>query len=257
MLVTFGYSPGVPRRIAAIVVILALGVAASGQAATGGGVRLVTPAGKPAAKRYRDWVAASLVPTAPGRVTLRLTGCPALPKAAGCVYSRHPRVVYLRRGVHDGQGVLLHELGHVFDLLVLSNRDRGRFRHIMGAPASRRWWSGRTPLAEWFAEGYSWCARYARIASLERYAIYHYRPTARQHREVCALIRDAGSDHTPPQPPPSPPVVSGDPTPPPPPPPAAGTVPGAPAPTPTPTPTPTPVPTVIPLPPLPIPTPRT
>ena len=63
MLVALGYSPGVPRRIAAIVVIFALGVVGSGQAATGAGVQLVTPAGKPAAKRYRDWVAASLVPT--------------------------------------------------------------------------------------------------------------------------------------------------------------------------------------------------
>ena len=55
--------------------------------------------------------------------------------------------------------MLLHELGHVYDLTVLSNRDRGRFRRIMRMPHSA-WWKGKRPLAEWFAEAYSWCARY-------------------------------------------------------------------------------------------------
>jgi hypothetical protein len=40
------------------------------------------------------------------------------------VYASRPREVYLRRDVRDPHAVLLHELGHVYDLTVLSDRDR-------------------------------------------------------------------------------------------------------------------------------------
>ena len=40
-----------------------------------------------------------------------------------------------------------------------------------------KWWRGAEPLAEQFAEAYSWCARYARIVSIARYSSYDYRPT--------------------------------------------------------------------------------
>ena len=81
--------------------------------------------------------------------------------------------------------MLLHELGHLFDLRVMNNRDR--FRRIMRA-ARRKWWAGRIPLAEQFAEAYSFCARYRRIVSIGRYASYHYSPSRGQHRSVCSLI---------------------------------------------------------------------
>ena len=77
--------------------------------------------------------------------------------------------------------MLLHELGHVYDLKVMNNRDRGRFRRIMHRSATRKWWVGELPLAELFAEAYSWCARYTRIVSITRYSSYRYRPTAQQH----------------------------------------------------------------------------
>jgi hypothetical protein len=86
--------------------------------------------------------------------------------------------------------VPLHELGHVFDLSVLDDRDRARFGTIMHRPGWE-WWTGRTPLAEWFAEGYSWCARYARMASVGRHTLYRYRPTKTEYTRVCALIRSA------------------------------------------------------------------
>ena len=95
--------------------------------------------------------------------------------AAGCVYTRRPRTVYLRPGLRDPRGVLLHELGHVYDLKVMNNRDRGVFRRIMRR-GSAKWWRGAEPLAEQFAEAYSWCARYARIVSIARYSSYDYRP---------------------------------------------------------------------------------
>ena len=76
-----------------------------------------------------------------------------------------------------------------------------------------QWWKGNTPLAEWFAEAYSWCARYSQIESVADYAIYDYDPTPTQHRSTCTLIKRAARDKTPPKPPSAPPVVTGDPAP--------------------------------------------
>jgi hypothetical protein len=150
---------------------------------------------------------------------------------------------------------MLHELGHLFDLRVMNNGDRGRFRRIMHA-ARRKWWAGRIPLAEQFAEAYSFYARYRRIASIGRYASYHYSPSRGQHRSVCRLIVAAARDRVPAAPAPQAPrVTRADPVPPPQPPPGSGTVPGSPSqpkpkpkPTPTPTATPRPAPTVPPVP---------
>ena len=196
--------------------------------------------GKRLSGQWQSWANASLVPTVSGHVTMRLTGCPGLPKAAGCVYTRQPRVVYLKPGLKHPRGVMLHELGHVYDLTVLSNRDRGQFRRIMRRPHAQ-WWKGNTPLAEWFAEAYAWCARYARIVSVSEYAIYRYDPTPTQHRDTCSLIKRAARDRTPPAPAPAPPVVTGDPTPPAPPPVTPAVVPGDPVRDPGPAPTENPV----------------
>jgi len=150
------------------------------------------------------------MPTVIGRITVRLTGCPAL-RAAGCVYRKQPRTIYLRRGLRRPRSVLLHELGHLFDLRVMNHGDRRRFRKVLGA-SKRRWWAGRIPLAEQFAEGYSFCARYSRIVSIARYSNYHYRPTRRQHAKICALIVKAAGDGNRPAPPPrAPPVTRPDP----------------------------------------------
>jgi hypothetical protein len=251
---TFGNHLLVLRAVAVTVMILAVAGAAHA-------VELVTPAGKAPRGNWQSWADSALVPTVKGRVTIRRSGCPGFPRVAGCVYTKRPRVIYLKRGLQHPRSVMLHELGHVYDLTGLSNKDRGRFRKIMRQPRAK-WWKGKRPLAEWFAEGYSWCARYSRIVSIRRYAIYRYRPTAAQHRQVCALIKRAARDRTPPTLPAAPPVVAGDPVPPAPPPVATEVVPGDPArdpgpagpesPTATATPTRPPLPTIIP--PLPIPT---
>src|SRR4051794_30639140 len=178
-----------------------------------GAVRLVSPEGSSLGGRWQSWANGSLVPTVTGRVTVRLTGCPGLPKVAGCVYTSQPRVIYLRANLPSPRGVILHELGHVYDLTVISDTDRDRFKQIMRVPKAK-WWSGTRPLAEWFAEAYSWCARYSRIVSVKKFAIYHYDPTPTQHRRTCSLIKSAARDRTPPAPPNAPPVVTGDPAPP-------------------------------------------
>ena len=238
----------IPAAVAAALLALVAAPASGGP-----GLTISGPGGRALHGAWQRWARASLMPTVGGRVTLRLTGCPALPRAAGCVYRARPRTIYLRRGLRRPRAVLLHELGHLFDLRVMNNGDRGRFRRVMRA-GRRRWWAGRIPLAEQFAEAYSFCARYRRIISIARYANYHYRPTSEQYAQVCALIVRAAGDrrHAVPAPH-APPVSRADPSPPPQPPP--NTVPGSsggpqpePRPTPTPRPTSTPVPTIPPVP---------
>jgi hypothetical protein len=56
-----------------------------------------------------------------------------LPRAAGSVYRKRPRTIYLRRGLRRPRSVLLHELGHLFDLRVMNNGDGRRFRTVLGA----------------------------------------------------------------------------------------------------------------------------
>jgi hypothetical protein len=222
--------------------------------ATASDLTLLAPSGRPLRGPWQRWARSSLMPTVGGRVIVRMTGCPALPRAAGCVYRKRPHTIYLRRGTHRPRAVLLHELGHLFDLRVMNNRDRGRFRRIMRA-GHRRWWAGKIPLAEQFAEAYSFCARYRRIVAIGRFSSYHYRPSRRQHRSACGLIVAAARDRLPAAPPPqAPPVTRADPVPPRQP--SPGTVPGSkprpkPKPAPTPTPTAGPVPTVPPVPTLP------
>jgi hypothetical protein len=229
---------------------------AAGARAAKGAVKLVTVRGKPLRGHWQAWANRALVPTVRGRVRVRVRvrRCPARPATAGCVYTRRPRTIFVRPRLRDPRGVLLHELGHVFDLTVMNNRDRGGFRRIMGR-RSAKWWRGSEPLAEQFAEAYSWCARYARIVSIARYSSYEYRPTARQHRRICKLVRAAAGDRRAAAPPAVVPVVTRPHAPPPPPPPSLpGTVPGDPErdpgakPTPTPTPTPQPIPVPVPTP---------
>jgi hypothetical protein len=251
-----------PRSLFAVVVLaVAVGWLCAGlTVAKPGDTKLVRTNGRAMPKNWQRWADRSLVPTVKGRVTVHLTGCPVLPKAAGCVFNNRPRDVYVRRGVQPVKAVFLHELGHLFDLRVMNNSDRGRFRRILRQPNTRRWWKGSIPLAEQFAEAYSFCARYRAIVSFARFATYRYRPSSRQHVRACALMRNAARDRKKAAPPTLLPLVTKpDPVPPPQPPGSAETVPGAPAPAPAPTPIPTPapappkppIPPVIPPPPLP------
>jgi hypothetical protein len=239
-----------PRRLFAVVVLAVAvgGLFAGWTVAKPGDTKLVRTNGRAMPKNWQRWADRSLVPTVKGRVTVHLTGCPVLPKAAGCVFNNRPRDVYVRRGVQRVKAVFLHELGHLFDLRVMNNSDRGRFRRILRQPRKRRWWKGSIPLAEQFAEAYSFCARYRTIVSIARFATYHYRPTPRQHVRGCALMRNAARDRKKAVPPALLPLVTKpDPVPPPQPPGSPNAVPG----TPTPAPPKVPVPPVIPPPPLP------
>src|SRR3954462_7193662 len=119
------------RRVVAVVVLAGVSVvlglpvlraAWGADPAATGAVKLVSTGGKRLSGQWQSWANASLMPTVKGQVVIKLTGCPGLPKAAGCVYTAQPRIVYIKRGLSHPRGVMLHELGHVYDLTVLSDR---------------------------------------------------------------------------------------------------------------------------------------
>ena len=180
---------------------------------------LVSSSGRPLPARWQRWVKRSLVPVVNGRVRVGLRGCPDHPRAVGCVYSDRLSRVYIDSRRAALPSTLYHELGHLFDWRVLNNRDRRRFKRIVGR-SRQGWFSGRSKPSELFAEAYSFCARYRRIKSIRAYTTYGYDPSPAQHRAACRLIvRAARPASAPSQPPPNPPETISDPHPPPPQPP--------------------------------------
>jgi hypothetical protein len=180
---------------------------------------LVARSGKPMPSRWQRWARQSLVPVVDGRVQVVLSGCPAHPQAVGCTYSNRLSTVYVDKHRAVLPATLYHELGHLFDWRVLNNRDRRRFKRLVGQPR-QGWFRGRREPAEQFAEAYSFCARYRRIKSIRTYATYGYDPSPAAHRAACRLIaRAARPGAPPPQAPPNAPPAAVDPQPPPPQPP--------------------------------------
>ena len=91
--------------------------------------------------------------------------------------------------------LVLHETGHVFDCVSMTEADRAAFRMIMGyRPA----WG---IAAERFADAFSVCAlgppKLSAVtggtAVARSFSPYGYRPRKTQHRRVCALIRTIGN----------------------------------------------------------------
>jgi hypothetical protein len=190
--------------------------------ASGGGevarskTKLVSSKGRALPARWQRWVRRSLVPVVSGRVRVGLRGCPAHPDAVGCVYSDRLTVIYIDKRRAVLPATLYHELGHLFDWRVLNNRDRRRFKRLVGKPRAS-WFHGRNAPSEQFAEAYSFCARYRRIRSIRAYTTYGYDPSPSEHRAACRLIASAAKPATrPSQPPPNPPATISDPDPPPP-----------------------------------------
>jgi hypothetical protein len=72
---------------------------------------LVARSGRAMPARWQRWVRRSIVPVVDGRVKVSLTGCPAHPKAVGCVYSTRLRTVYIDNDRAVLPATLYHELG--------------------------------------------------------------------------------------------------------------------------------------------------
>ena len=153
-------------------------------ASAAGATTLTLPDGPARPQPYQGWVDHSLVPTPAGAVTLDLGGCGELEACA----PEGAQAISLSTEWASPR-VLLHEVGHVFDD-EMPAWARERFQAVMRKRGTWASASSRSPANEQFAEAYSLCARHASIR--ERYAGgYDYTPTPAQHRQVCAVIRQA------------------------------------------------------------------
>jgi hypothetical protein len=150
--------------------------------------------GHPIRGKLHSWMHQAKVPLVHGRVRIKRGPCPMHPDFVGCVFSARPRTIYLGWNARDLRAVLYHELGHVFDHLVLNSRERRQFKRIIGVQGAG-WSRGRLPAAEWFADGYAECAVRPRVRRRAGRTAYGYAPTTRQHARVCRLIRRAAKPH--------------------------------------------------------------
>jgi hypothetical protein len=140
-------------------------------------------------------------------VRIRRGPCPGHPNHVGCVFSDRPPTPYLGWNARDLRTVLYHELGHVFDQLVLNSRERRQFKRIIGIHRAG-WARGALPPEEWFADGYARCAFRLHVSHRLGRTAYAYGPTRRQHARVCRLTRLAAHPHgRRPEPPRNPPPV--------------------------------------------------
>jgi hypothetical protein len=170
--------------------------------------------GKPIHGKYHRWLHRAKVPLVRGRVQILVVACPGGPRFAGCVYTRRPRRIYLSPRARRPRFVLYHELGHLFDLKVLNQRERRRFKRILHL--GRRAWFGRyPPPGERFADGYAACGLYGRRRPPGG-RLFTYRVSRRQHRAVCRLIVRAAAPRgrRPQRPRRPPPVIETEPPPP-------------------------------------------
>ena len=205
--------PDAPRLacIAAIAMAAVVAEPLTPGVAQARGLTLVKKNGKKVGGSYQRWADRSRIPTVRGRVRVLLTGCPARPRLAGCVYSSRLRTIYLVRGAPRMRRVLYHELGHLFDFRLMGRGERRAYKRLIGQ-RGRGWFAGKNPPAEQFAEAYALCARTRRIARAAR-GHYAFRTSPRRHAAVCALIRRAAGPAERPRPPRRPPVILGPPPP--------------------------------------------
>jgi hypothetical protein len=141
-------------------------------------------------------VDAARVPTVPGGVRLILGPCPGMVEPACAI----PGTIWLDIAGATGHGMgselrymLFHELGHQADYRVLADADREAF---LGLTGDRRPWRSDAPSPhERFAEAYAMCAAPELFpvdrATDRRDGAYGFRPTRRQYRKVCRLVRNA------------------------------------------------------------------
>lgn len=192
----------------AIVALVAMAVAAPAAAHPPAPVSVH---GRPITGKFHRWLHKARAPLVHGRVQLAFGACPRHSAFNACVFGDRPRRIYMKRRLPGARRILYHELGHVFDLTALDDRERRSFKRIMHL-GRLRWFGGVSPAGERFADGYSLCALGHRLS---RATIYGYRPSRRQQRAVCRLIvRAAAPRGRAPQPPRNAPAVVEPPEPP-------------------------------------------
>lgn len=164
--------------------------------------------------KYHRWLHRSRAPLFRGRLQIVIRSCPGYPEFVGCVNSRKPRRIYLQPNAARLRGVYYHELGHVFDLVVLNRRERREFKRIVGVRAGG-WFRGAPAPSELFADAYAACSLHRRLGRRLSRTAYGYHATPRRHARACALMRRAAAPRgRRPQPPPKiPPVIDQKPPP--------------------------------------------
>ena len=136
---------------------------------------------------YQYWADIAKVPTAPVEEVLILKECPDFPKRS-CVYYDSPYTIWLLPKA--GRGELYHEMGHVYDFTVLTDKQRHKFGELLGD--FRSWRDSPNALNEEFAEAYRLCALGPGQFTFNGHMLggYGYNPTALIHRRICNLIRE-------------------------------------------------------------------
>ena len=149
------------RRIAvaASVALVAVALCAPAARAAEPTPTLIGPKGKEVRGKWHRWLVQSRMPMIRGRVRLILGPCPGVARFAGCVFTRNPRRLYIRREARAQKAVLYHELGHTFDLLLLRHKHRRAFRRMMHL-GKRGWFAGDAAPSELWAESYAMCSRF-------------------------------------------------------------------------------------------------
>lgn len=137
---------------------------------------------------FQRWADQAKVPTVPNLVELRFDNIKIMCSSSvafGCA-PEFASVIFIQPHNKHAKSALLHELGHRFDwqMRKLVRIEFGRIINDI-----RQWTEQPNSLQEQFAEAYRMCAQ-PKIKDLHFSA--YYLPTAGQHEEVCALIRNEG-----------------------------------------------------------------
>jgi hypothetical protein len=169
---------------------------------TAGAVEL-TWKGSPRPQPFQAWADAARVPTYPGKVRLYTDGsrCGRKIEPRGCALWNPLGIVLIRHGIN--RRTMLHELGHIFDFVVMGDGKikNGRLRNPRSlarmTPARRMyaryideegsWARGSHPIRERFADSYRDCALNPR--KLVGPPPPGYDAGGVRHRAICNLIR--------------------------------------------------------------------
>ncbi len=153
--------------------------------ATADAVTLTYDDGLPAPV-LQAWADASHVPVAAGTVTVHRRLCPDALSSPACTITPGSEM-WLQAPASMLRRALLHELGHRFDYLVMTDAARAAFGRLTND--RRPWTQGAEPPMERFATAYGKCARHRRIHAFIIGGEYGYTATPDEHRRVCRLVR--------------------------------------------------------------------
>lgn len=145
---------------------------------------------------YQRWVDEAYVPTPTVTLSVIELEDPCLSVIAYSCTDELSKIE-LEINFEEDNWFFFHELGHVFDRLVVAERQRVRFGRIMKLPSLP--WRGYAPiegssviqqgLVEWFADVYALCAIRERFPKGTEYELPAGPRSATVIRRACGMIR--------------------------------------------------------------------